>query len=591
MIKENMELVRDEFVFQGSCYESVDSEKKGVLRTIKGPVAEWDNLNRNKRKYTEKLWDKVLDSDYVREQTENKTLYGEANHPENRFDVDFSRVSHNITRMYKVPDKKQVFAEIDILDTPLGNVLNVLYDYGSVIGYSSRAGGVLHNRKNYVEVDEDSYHFVTFDAVPYPSVMSARPLNEGVEGEEELPKADISEEAHNKLLQIIEESGKKDKEVLKDFIYSLRDYNLDKELSVLEGLDIEEDSNNSLKDATLCLLKESYKQIHSLKTNNADMEKRLKDSEKLNIDLTSKLEATLTKVTEISERTTVSNDEVEALKENAQALQNNFEEVSEKNNILLNTIRDYEDSIDEMELKMLDTDVLRNDIEHKNKVLESLNSEKISLKAKLEDMIVENTTLKNQVESLSKFSDYEEVTTELGQAVKEITALKESYTHCVEDLNSKKEELGTVRDRLNEATIQLEDVVSEKTRLEEIIESYQSEVSKSESKVENLYTTVSELNETVTTMESSLNSYKLDLVKAICSTYQVNPNEVVNRLNENFTASNIHLVCDSLIHENSIDIVSVAEEVIEEIPQSTEKTNPKTARLQGMFTSSRRGKI
>src|SRR5210317_328362 len=143
MVMEGRELVRDEIIFSSECYESVAPKRKGVLRTVRGPVSEWGNLNRNKRKYTEKLWDKVLASDYVLEQKKNKTLYGEANHPENRFEVDFSRVSHNIVEMYKVPDKQQVHAEIDILDTPLGNVLNVLYDYGSALGYSSRAGGVL----------------------------------------------------------------------------------------------------------------------------------------------------------------------------------------------------------------------------------------------------------------------------------------------------------------------------------------------------------------------------------------------------------------------------------------------------------------
>ena len=131
---ENKEYISDMLVTERALYESTsDTKKKGILRTIKGPVAEYVKPNRNKRVYSEKLWDKVLESPYVEEQLKYKTLYGELNHPESRYEVDFTRVSHSITEMWKVPATDQIFATINILDTPSGQILNTLYEAGGVI--------------------------------------------------------------------------------------------------------------------------------------------------------------------------------------------------------------------------------------------------------------------------------------------------------------------------------------------------------------------------------------------------------------------------------------------------------------------------
>jgi chromosome segregation ATPase len=466
--------------------------------------------------------------------------------------------------------------------------LNVLYDYGSVIGYSSRAGGVLHNKKGYVEVDEDSYHFVTFDAVPYPSVTSARPLNEGTEGETTQEKVEVSEEAHKKLLTIIDESGKKDKKVLKDFIYSLQDYNLDKEISVLEGLDIDDDANISetLKDTTLCLLKESYKQIHHLKSENTDVEKRLNESEKLNIDLKIKLDTAVKKINEISEGGKVSTEENTKLQES-------LKDVSEKNNILLNTIKEYEDSIDEAELKILEMEVLNEDIKKHKKELKDNKSVISELTEKVEAYARQIVKLEEELEGLRNFSDYEDVSGELGKAVNEITALKESYNYCVEDLNTKKDELSEVTAKLNESINMYDDLETEKTRLEQVVETYINDLNKSENKIDLLHETVSELNETVIGFETRINAYKNDLLTAVCGQYGVQPSTIVGKLDENFTLSDLHLICDSTNNDNSeLDIVSVVEEVGEIVEEDTQQKNPKkSSRLDGMFTSNRRGNL
>ena len=62
-------------------------------------------------------------------------------------------------------------AELDILNTPNGEKVNTLIDYGSKIGVSSRGAGSVTSDGS---VDPDDYQFFTFDIVCRPSVAAAR---------------------------------------------------------------------------------------------------------------------------------------------------------------------------------------------------------------------------------------------------------------------------------------------------------------------------------------------------------------------------------------------------------------------------------
>jgi len=601
IIKEGMEPVRDEFVFSKELYESKTSPRKGVLRTIKGPVAEWGSVNRNNRKYSEKLWDKVLDSDYVKEQTENKSLYGEANHPADRFDVDFERVSHSIVEMYKVPEKNQIYATIDILDTPLGNILNVLYEYGSVLGYSSRAGGVLHNKKTHIEVDENSYQFVTFDAVPYPSVVSARPLNES--GEPNIcEKVEISEEAHTKIIQIIEAFGEKGKEVLKDFIYSLQDYNLDKELAVLEGLSTDKDESDlaeTLKSTTLCLLKESYKQINNLKYEKSNVERQLTETTTKTDEYKSKLGSALKKIESLSEGSKTSGDALGKVDAEVGKLKSTVKDLSSKNGVLLNTIRDYEESIEEMELKVLEIEIMQNDLEKQKIILEGKNKEIKNLTSMIDDVGVEKTKLLEEIESYKRFSDYEEVNEELGTTVKEITSLKENYTFNVEKLTKKESELERISEdltrtieSLEKANINVEKITYENADLLEAISSYRGETLRTIENLELLSDKVIKLDEQVKFSEDKLKTCKFDLIRSVCGQYGVDPKNIEKKLFEDFTSADVHILCESESSNKKFEVISISEDIVI-TPESQEDKikEDKKERLSGMLSTNRRGKL
>lgn len=142
-----------------------------VLKVVKGCVADWKK-NRNGRVYPKQLWENVINSDYVKEMIRDNSLFGEGDHPEERNEISLQNVSHAIKELWIDEEKQQVWAELHILDTPIGNLISNLIEYGTHIGVSSRGAGEVDSSGN---VNPDTYKFFTFDLVCRPSVADARP--------------------------------------------------------------------------------------------------------------------------------------------------------------------------------------------------------------------------------------------------------------------------------------------------------------------------------------------------------------------------------------------------------------------------------
>ena len=154
----------------------------GVLGRFEGPFAEYSKPTKNGRVYSEKLWENVLQSDYLAETYDSKTLFGELDHPSEYVEMRALTSAFNITKLEKRPDKGLIWGKADILNTPAGNVLYTLLKYGSKMGVSSRGSGSITEKDGVSYVSEDDFNFVTFDAVSQPSVAIARQgLCEGVE--------------------------------------------------------------------------------------------------------------------------------------------------------------------------------------------------------------------------------------------------------------------------------------------------------------------------------------------------------------------------------------------------------------------------
>lgn len=587
------ELITNMSIFESSRFsEDSNSSRKGVLRTIKGPLAEWDNLNRNGRKYSERLWDKVIESPYVKEQMKFKTLLGEANHPEGRLEVDFERVSHSIVEMYKGNDKT-IYGTIDILDTPLGRILNVLYEYGSTLGISSRAGGVLHQRKGFNEVDEDSYHFVTFDIVPFPSVSKARLVSEGVSVVDS-DRIEISDKAHNDIISIIESSSQKDKNILKDFIYKLDGYNLDREISMLEGVNMNEvsqESNKNLMDTTLCLLKESYSVSAKLREENTtlftkvqELSEKLLDIEKTNKSTTQVSEGLKSDLIKVANERSKYKSKVSGLEEELKGLRNTIS--MNEGKLLDKELENYE--VKELVESNKNVRLLAGKLKQDNSYLVSENTRLNKIISEKDEIIVSlDGKYKKLEESCKSHNDYDDLVSEVVSLVKELDSVNKVCEGLIVDAercSSVERELEDTKNQVGVLESKLLKVSKDMENINESVGQKDFDIQVIRGGYENQIET---LKENILCIEegyiSKLNSYKKDLVVTICSNYNVDSKRVMESLGDKFTVGDIHLICESLINKNSSPIIYKA------VDNSSSVDTRQKTRLDNMFTQSRRG--
>lgn len=191
-----------------------EQQKRGILGRLVGPIADFKNPTRNGRKYTEKLWEKVYSDPIVKEKIENRCLFCELGHPEDRLEVDPEKICACIAEIPKKSDDGKLYTVIDILDTPNGRILKTLLDYGTTVGISSRGEGDLISDYNGDEiVDPDTYQYETSDIVLLPAVKSARltPVTESL-NKKTLKQA---------LLEDINKSNDSDKLVMNETLESL----------------------------------------------------------------------------------------------------------------------------------------------------------------------------------------------------------------------------------------------------------------------------------------------------------------------------------------------------------------------------------
>ena len=154
--------------------ESANKElAPGVLCVLEGQIGTFDLENANKRTYPKALWENVINNDFVKEQLANRSLYGEADHPES-LESSVTRVSHCMRRIWLDEASGQVRGRLDILDTPAGRIVNTLARYGN-IGISSRGSGELSILEGRSVVDASTYEYITHDIVVQPACEGSYP--------------------------------------------------------------------------------------------------------------------------------------------------------------------------------------------------------------------------------------------------------------------------------------------------------------------------------------------------------------------------------------------------------------------------------
>lgn len=163
-----------------------ESREKHEGRIVLPAILQCANVkNQNGRTYPMEILQREV-TNYEKIVRERRAL-GELDHPETST-VALDRASHIVTEI--MWDGDRVRGMVEILNTPKGKILESLLESGVRIGMSSRGVGSTESTNEGVEVVQDDYQLICFDAVSEPSTPGAF-INESVEiGKRIFTKAD-----------------------------------------------------------------------------------------------------------------------------------------------------------------------------------------------------------------------------------------------------------------------------------------------------------------------------------------------------------------------------------------------------------------
>lgn len=242
MDKIDEKRIRNALAFEDLTEE--EKAKRHILGRLYGPVADVVRPTRNGRKYSEELWEKVFDNPIMKEKFRNKVMYGELGHPEDRTEVDMSKVAVCMPEAPKKDKDGHLIGYFDILDTPNGRILKTLCDYGSTLGVSSRGtGDVVEGLDGEEEVDPDTYECECWDIVLVPAVESARlAFTEGLSKKGRLPLKEALERQ-------IGSASEEDRAVMEDAVKALGLGGKAEEIKEAKVTDVEAKEEAEAKEA------------------------------------------------------------------------------------------------------------------------------------------------------------------------------------------------------------------------------------------------------------------------------------------------------------------------------------------------------
>lgn len=393
--------------------------RKGCLGRIEGICADYANPTRNGRFYPRELWENVFNDDLIKESLESKTLIGELDHPEERFEPLAKEACVVMTDYRFDDDKKVVWGGFDVLDTPAGRILKSLLDYGCVMGVSSRGQGDIINNGQYEEVSPDTYEFACFDVVTTPAVMSARQkVTEGVHKQKiKGLNESIIEQVNNSttnseldtILRVVESTGLSNLSAVKKAIK-------DKRKSIVEGKTISEKTKEDL---------------HKAKIQVNQLQKQLDEQSA----------KTIREQRELQSATSTLTSQVLAYKHREEKLMETIDS-------LKSTISSQKEAISSKRSSIVEN---RKTIENLQLTIESLEKSLEKSVAKYEAVLNNESALRAQITESAERE--EELTNKLAEKDAKISELNES----VKSLTSKTHStLNESKRRANEASRQLD---------------------------------------------------------------------------------------------------------------------------------------
>lgn len=180
---------------------------------IRGKFGHADLKNYNGRNYRFGLWENLLDRSSTKDHLRRRVMLGQLGHPED-VEGQIENTSHIVTQL-KLQSDGVVWGEAEILPTPSGNILRILYEAGVQLGVSSR--GYLPEGVNLIPEGDvldvpDEYELVTFDFVIDPSTPGAFPtLSEAKLAEVRSIISESKKDINKEVVQFVEGLGSKRK--------------------------------------------------------------------------------------------------------------------------------------------------------------------------------------------------------------------------------------------------------------------------------------------------------------------------------------------------------------------------------------------
>tara|TARA_R110002012_G_scaffold69218_1_gene179261 strand:+ start:2726 stop:3343 length:618 start_codon:yes stop_codon:yes gene_type:complete len=144
--------------------------KKNKPLIVTGVLQRAEAKNQNERVYPKEVLEREI-KNYIEGPIKENRAMGELDHPESSV-INLQNVSHNIKKCWW--DGDDVMGEVEILNTPAGNILKALFAAGIVVGISSRGMGSVEENLNEGTLEvQDDFELLCWDFVSTPSTHGA----------------------------------------------------------------------------------------------------------------------------------------------------------------------------------------------------------------------------------------------------------------------------------------------------------------------------------------------------------------------------------------------------------------------------------
>lgn len=517
-----------------------DEEKasRHILGRLYGPIATTKEKTRNGRGYNKELWERALADDLFKEKLATKSLFLELGHPADREETDMKMVCACIPEMPKIVDG-DLYAYVDILDTPNGKLLKTLCDYGFIPGISSRGSGDIMAND---EVDPETFFLETWDIVQLPAVKKARlqmteslnhgkslktALQESYDAANDEDKKVIKESLDNLNIKLAEATVKEE-----DVPYEDPDMPDDLLIEADIPVTLEESSDDSSDDEVVAVEIKEEKPVEFSAEEVKEVAEEIKDVVEATPEEAAKIDEVVEEKVEekaiLPEETPVDNIEVKAIEEPMPEVVKQPEEAVDDGD------KEMFESLKEM---VRQKDLLENEVKE-------LKSQKTVSDAEVKRLTEELERYKAGFMRVSALASKVTETEKANKALTESVAQKDAQ---IKELNEKVEKHTSLTESIN----------ANEAKVKSLTEKLNTVMSEAESSEKKFNEQLSVYRRKLAERTEAAKQYKANY-EAILESYiekqaeklAVRKSDITSRLGESYTLADIDEVCDDLLTES-----------------------------------------